>query len=246
MLLRLIPVALIGLLVVLPWLARTFSVYETVIPIANNGGMNFWFGNSRYTIPFLEAGYHPQWATPDTPIDPNDRVANGQYMAESMAFLRAHPDQIPMLLWVKLLAYWSIDVYPSQNPGAGVRMVLGPDGQVSAQLSGLDAGDPVAAYSQPLFDRLGRIVHILYFGPLFLLALLGIVLSARAWRSVALLWFIQIAMTVMYVVFIPATRYRAPTDPLLFLFSAYALVALLTRLGRPVPQPAPTVQPSNR
>jgi len=40
------------------------------------------------------------------------------------------------------------------------------------------------------------------------------------------LWFVQLAMTIVYLTFHPATRYRAPTDPLLFVFSAYTVVAL--------------------
>jgi hypothetical protein len=67
-------------------------------------------------------------------------------------------------------------------------------------------------------------VHSLYWGGLFLLGLAGIVLSARYWREVSLLWFVQISMTLVYVAFHPSTRYRVPTDPLMFLFSAYALV----------------------
>jgi hypothetical protein len=46
----------------------------------------------------------------------------------------------------------------------------------------------------------------------------------RYWREVSLLWFVQISMTLVYVAFHPSTRYRVPTDPLWFPFSAYALV----------------------
>jgi hypothetical protein len=92
--------------------------------------------------------------------------------------------------------------------------------------------DPVAAYSDALFDVVGRAVHRLYFGAALLLALLGIALSLRQWRDCSLLWFVQLAMTAFYVIYIPATRYRVPTDPLLFLFSAYAALSLLERLSR--------------
>lgn len=226
---RLAPVAAIGALVVLPWLIRNYGVYQAIIPMGNNGGMNFWFGNSKYTIPFLVAGYHPQWATPDTAISPNDKTANAQYMDEAMAFLKANPGKLPELLWVKFLAHWSIDVYPSQNPGAGTKLVIGTDGKLSAEVSALNTNDPVVAYSAPLFDRIGRPVHIVYFGGLLLLALVGMVLTLRRWRDVAILWFVQISMTVMYVLFIPATRYRVPSDPLLFIFSAAAVVMLYER-----------------
>lgn len=38
-------------------------------------------------------------------------------------------------------------------------------------------------------------------------------------------------MTLVYIVFHPSTRYRAPTDPLLFRFSAYTLIWLVTRFA---------------
>jgi hypothetical protein len=137
--------------------------------------------------------------------------------------LHENPGKIPELLWVKFLAYWSIDVYPSKNPVGGAKsIVFDTNGQID--MNALSQNDPVSAYSAPLFDQVGRAVHGLYYGALFVLALIGFVLTARQWRNVSLLWFVQLAMTAFYVIYIPATRYRVPTDPLLFLFSAYTLV----------------------
>ena len=100
------------------------------------------------------------------------------------------------------------------------------------ELGGLPQGDPVDAYSEPLFDRLGRIVHRFYFGGLLALCLVGMGLSVRQWRNVSLLVFTQISMTALYMLFHPSTRYRVPTDPLLFLFSAVALLAVMRWLNR--------------
>jgi len=67
------------------------------------------------------------------------------------------------------------------------------------------------------------VLHRFYFGGLLLLALVGIALTLSQWREVALLWFVQMGMTLIYIIFHPSTRYRAPTDPLLFLFAAYTV-----------------------
>lgn len=247
---RLAPVAGIGVLLVLPWQVHTYQLHKAVIPIANNGGMNFWFGNSRYTIPFLWSGYHPQWATPDSVIDRDSRIANNQYMAESTEFLRTHPEKIPELLWVKFLAHWSIDVYPSRNPVIGSTPVIDNQGRLVFEVAGLPVNDPVAAYAQPLFDRFGRVIHILYFGGLLSLALIGLWLTRRDWRTVALVWFVQVNMTLVYVLIIPATRYRVPSDPLLFIFSGVALLWIAgwfrKRISRlpPVPYSPATSQSS--
>lgn len=230
---RLAVFGMAGLLTLMPWLVRNYHVYQAFVPVANNSGMNFWFGNSRFTIPFLQAGYHTQWATPDQPVSPDFRISNEQLFAQSFDFLRHNPGQIPELLWVKFLAYWSINVFPARNPPPHTQLALDTNGNVIALsvANGLGTSDPVSAYAQPLFDQIGRFIHILYFGTLLVLAIVGILLTAKAWRNVSWLWLIQISMTVVYVLFVPATRYRVPTDPLLFLFSAYALIVGVRRLS---------------
>ncbi|PJF36417.1 MAG: hypothetical protein CUN49_05520 [Candidatus Thermofonsia Clade 1 bacterium] len=238
---RLLPVAALSALIVAPWLARTSSVYGAFVPIATNGGMNFWFGNNPLTIPLVRAGFHPQWIRPDAPIRTEDtRLANDDLYQLSFSYLRENLRQLPELLWVKFLAYWSVDVFPTRNPIPGAMPIVMPDGELRFQTERgetfspvtIGEADPVAAYSQTLFDAIGRTVHRLYFGSLLFLALIGIALSLRQWRDLALLWLVQLAMTAFYVIYIPATRYRVPTDPLLFLFSAYAALSLLEHLRR--------------
>lgn len=232
---RLLPVAVMSGLCIVPWQLFTYQTYRAFVPVANNGGMNFWFGSNPYTIPLLRAGFHPQWVRPNEPVRTYDtRLANDDLYQIAFNYLRTNPQQIPELLWVKFLAYWSIDVYPSRNPIPGATPILDYQGQVrfkmddgnEIDLSGLPEDDPVAAYSSTLFDVIGRTVHRFYFGTLFVLALIGLVLTARRWRDVSLLWLVQLVMTAFYVIYIPATRYRVPTDPFLFLFSATALLAL--------------------
>jgi hypothetical protein len=231
---RLLPVALVGGLVLAPWIIRNFVEFDAFIPMTTTSGANFWQGNSPYTIPYFRAGYDVQWTSPDDmkTEDPYSREADAERFALAFQFLRENPGKIPELLWVKFLVYWSIDISPRYNPTAGELPRLDYQGNVIAdtneqgdmELGGLPPGDPVDEYSTPLFDKVGRTVHRLYFGGLFLLALAGIALSARCWREVSLLWFVQISMTIVYVIFHPSTRYRVPTDPMLFIFSAYALV----------------------
>lgn len=236
---RLLPVAAVSALLVAPWLARTYQVYGAFVPIATNGGMNFWFGNNPLTIPLVRAGYHPQWIRPEAPLRTEDtRLANDDLYQLAFAYLRQNPQDIPELLWVKFLAYWSVDVFPTRNPIVGAQPFLDSDGALRFRTEGgesfapvtIGADDPVAAYSEPLFDLIGRWVHRLYFGALLLLALIGIALSLRRWREVSLIWLAQLAMTAFYVIYIPATRYRVPTDPLLFLFSAFAALWTFERL----------------
>ena len=230
---QLLPVALVATLVLVPWIARNYEVYDAFVPMTTTSGANFWQGNSVYTIPYFRAGYDVQWTAPELEAeDPYSREADAERFALAFQYLREHPDRIPELLWVKFLVYWSIDVAPRFNPAEGELPRLDYHGNVIQEtdeagelsLGGLPPGDPVGAYSTPLFDQIGRTVHRFYWGGLFLLGLAGAVLTVRYWRDVSLLWFVQISMTLVYVAFHPSTRYRVPTDPFVFLFSAYALV----------------------
>jgi 4-amino-4-deoxy-L-arabinose transferase-like glycosyltransferase len=239
---RLLPMAALSAALVAPWLIWTHGVYNAFVPIATNGGMNFWFGNNPLTIPLVRAGFHPQWIRPQAPIRTEDtRLANDDLYQLAFVYLRENPQALPELLWVKFAAYWHVDIFPTRNPLPGAVPIVTPSGALRFEtergetFSPVTIGedDPVAAYSDALFDVVGRAVHRLYFGAALLLALLGIALSLRQWRDCSLLWFVQLAMTAFYVIYIPATRYRVPTDPLLFLFSAYAALSLLERLSRP-------------
>jgi 4-amino-4-deoxy-L-arabinose transferase-like glycosyltransferase len=231
--LRLLPVALVGVVVVLPWIVRNYQVYGVFVPTSLNLGDNFYQGNSIYTIPFFRAGYDVQWS-PIPPLkaaDKNSPEASAERTELGMQYLRQHPEQIPELLWVKFLVHWSIDIAPRHNPGQGERLGLDDDGNfiiqrvdAAGQALTYGADDPVNAYTETTFARLSRYIHIVYWGGLFFLGSAGLVLTVSRWRDVSLLWFAHISMTVMYIIFHPSTRYRVPTDPLWFLFSAYAVI----------------------
>lgn len=232
---RLGAVALVGALVIMPWMTRNYDVYGEFVPMSITSGANLFQGNNASVVPYMRAGYDPQWIGPgELKNDPYSPAGDRERQALALRYWREHPEAIPELMWVKLAAYWSIDIFPRRNPVEGQLPRLNYQGDAieetdaagSLSLGGLPQNDPVAAYAEPLFDQLGRVVHRLYFGGLLALAVAGIFLSLRQWREVSLLWFLQFSMTVMYVVFHPSTRYRVPTDPLLFLFSAHALVGL--------------------
>ncbi len=234
-LLRLLPVALVSALVLLPWLTRGAAVHGGFVAVALNGGENLYQGNNRQTAPIFRAGYDAQWSSrpPDAPKTDDPYLNNQVLLNAGLRYLRENPGRIPELLWVKFWVYWNPQVTPLKNLRQGEVLRVSEDGVlqiISEGYSHTGVSAANAAYQDDsLFAVVGRNLHITYFGGLWLLALVGAVISWRDWRDLSLLFFVQISQTAVYLLFHPSTRYRSPTDPLLFVFSALAVVWLWER-----------------
>ncbi len=234
---RLVPAALISFVVVAPWLWQTYQTFNRFIPIGGNLGVALWGGNSPYTVPFIQGGYPLLWMPEHLDIQAESGelalrlVENGERLTRlTFEYLREHPDQIPALLLWKFYAQWTPDIFPTRNPINGViPFVREADGSIRAltdpeeiRANGFIAEGDV--YAEPLFNVIGRWIHRFYFGGLLIFALIGIWQTRHAWRTVSLIWLVLLILTVFYVLTTPCTRYRSPSDPLLFLFSAYAVL----------------------
>ncbi len=234
-LLRLLPVALASLLVPLPWLIRGYQIYGDFVPLALNSGENIYQGNNPYAAAIFRAGYDAQWITPPINAPPKDEPLrrNSRLAQAGWRYLRENPAEIPDLMLAKLLVYWNPQVTPLRNLRAGEKLTVDETGEVvivSGEGSHVGLSAAIAAYQDDnLFNVIGRNLHLVYFGGLWLLAIAGAWLSRREWRALSLLFFVQISQTLVYLLFHPSTRYRSPTDPLLFVFSAVAVVWVVRR-----------------
>jgi hypothetical protein len=127
---------------------------------------------------------------------------------QALVYLSENPGRALELFLIKFLALWSPAITPAAVP---------PD---LADEVGL-----VLQYEQPAF-QVARVVHVLYFGPLLALGVVGL---ALAWKQRAMVFpavAVFLAITLTYVAYHPSTRYRLPLDPLLFIFSACTLERL--------------------
>lgn len=245
MLLRLLPAAVVSLLVLLPWIARSYGIYGGFVPIALNSGENIYQGNNPWTAAVFRAGYDAQWLPPPLNAPPaSEPLQRNNFLAEAgWSYLRDNPARIPDLLLTKLIVHWNPQVTPLNNLRQDERLAINENGAiviVSGQGAQIGVTAANAAYQDDsLFNTIGRAIHVVYFGGLWLLAIAGLWLSRRHWPMLSLLLFVQLSQTAMYLLFHPSTRYRSPTDPLLFVFSAYALVwAVGWWRGRLNPNPA--------
>ncbi len=251
--LRLGIVALVSIGVVLPWIGRAYAIYGQFVAVSLNSGENLYQGANDMTLPLLQAGYDVQWSSAppagDAIREPFAR--NAFLMQTGLDWLKTHPQMLPDLLLTKFLVHWSIDIAPRLNPHPGEEFALDEAGHLVVQTSDKTKQDinVIATYNSSAVETIFRPIHMLYFGGLLLLALVGMILSYRQWREVSLLWTVQISMMLNYMAFHPSTRYRVPSDPLLFLFSAYTLVWAFTRWRqrhdpRPFPRTATVFVPT--
>ena len=229
---RLLIVAVISVAVVGVWIVRNFIELTAFIPMTTTSGANFWQGNSELTIPVFQAGYDVQWTAPEgVPSSTTDRAADGMRFTKAFEFLRGNPDKLPLLWWTKFLIHWDPRITPLYNPRPNERWQL--DNGILKIVQSEDSIPGVTSanvsYNGGLLDTIGRPLHLVYFGGLLLLALMSIPLTWRLWHQVSLLWLVQISMTLIYVIFHPSTRYRSPSDPLLFVMSAATVVLLWSR-----------------
>lgn len=234
-LLRLLPVAAASILVLIPWTLRSQQIYGGFVPVALNSGENIYQGNNPWTVPVFRAGYDAQWLPPPLGAPPSEEpLARNSYLAQAgWSYLHENTGHIPELLLVKLGVYWNPQVTPLNNLREGEKLSVTDAGEimiVTGEGSHIGVTAANAAYQDnSLFNVVGRRVHVVYFGVLLLLAIAGAWLSRRKWRALSLLVFVQISQTAMYLLFHPSTRYRSPTDPLLFVFSAVALLWVVER-----------------
>lgn len=206
-------VAVAFVAVVTPWVIRNTRVQGTFTLISTNEGSNLYQGNNVCAADYLLRGWDVQWVQCLEPLPPglSETEQSAWYRDQALAYLREYPGDIPRLLLAKFVTLWSPELLPRTVP------------------PGADMDDAaVLQYEQPLFQA-ARLVHLLYFAPLLLLAVVQLVRAARAGALTgpyAPLLVVLVGITVAYLIYHPSTRYRSPADPFVFVLSAAALAAL--------------------
>ncbi len=212
--------ALLIMFAVLPglWLIRNIQVQHAFVLLSTNDGSNLYQGNNPFSADELLHGYDVQWLSPQLPKAPGGLSEIQQadwFRTQALTYLRDHAGDIPKLMLVKFLVLWSPDLRPySVPPYASL------------------ANDAVLQYEQPSFN-LARVIHVIYFTPLLILAILGLWRCILDRRPIAPLLFVFAAITVTYLVYHPSTRYRSPADPLVFVLSAYGVLWLFQAVRKP-------------
>jgi 4-amino-4-deoxy-L-arabinose transferase-like glycosyltransferase len=207
--------------VVSPWVIRNTLLHGELVFISTNGGSNLHQGNNPCVADYLARGWDAQWvrclAAPPPGLSEVDE--DRWHRNEAIRYLWDHPRSWPRLLATKFSVLWNPAIRPSGLP---------PD--VKA------VGGAVLLYETPAF-RAARIVNLIYFGPLLVFGLIGLVWGRRDRLPIGPLVAVPLVITLFYMVFHPSTRYRSPADPFLFVLAAYGLSRIWERSTRNCTEP---------
>jgi hypothetical protein len=202
------------LAIITPWIVRNIVVHNDFVLISTNGGSNFHQGNNACVADHLARGWDAQWVDClDSPPDGLTEVGEARWHTrQAIEYLLGNVGEWPRLFGTKLVVLWSPVLMPTSTP---------PDIPPGESL--------VLRYETPLFQA-ARTVHWMYFGPLLVLAVAGLIWAWRAKLPVGPLISVFVVITIVYVIFHPSTRYRSPADPFVFILSAYAVTRLWQRV----------------
>jgi 4-amino-4-deoxy-L-arabinose transferase-like glycosyltransferase len=203
---------------VTPWILRNTALHGQLTFLSTNDGSNLYQGNNPCVADYLSVGWDAQWVNCLNPTPPgmSETETSRWFRDQALTYLREHPGEWPRLFGVKFITLWTPELLPRTVPPT----------------ANLDDPTVLQYEESPLFQA-ARIVHVLYFGPLLALAIIGALRAARTGTlltTAAPLLIICIAITVTYVIYHPSTRYRAPADPFVFVFSALAATWLWDRV----------------
>lgn len=202
-----------SLVFIMPVMVRNYLVGRDFVPIASQGGVNFYIGNNPHSngtqamVPGARADLHGTYqgaielAERDAGRSLKPSEVSNYYTKKALDFIILSPGEAARLTLKKLYLFW-----------AGVER----------------SNDK---YMQFFWERfgLGRLPFPGFWliGPL---ALLGGFLLAPRWRRFSLLYLFVLSYMASVVVFFVNGRFRLPVTPVLAIFASYAVFHAYTAL----------------
>jgi hypothetical protein len=200
-------VASVAMLLVLPWWIRNHRANGSWWP--TRSGINLFIGNSPYSAALL----------PEYDLDLLEPVAYELATTARPDIVPGSADYVPRVdAYLTSAAIELTNVGYFLSPRLIPLYVSGPETRVT-----LAPPDKVVVEAPVTRPRIEVISHTLAASFVMLAAVVGIYMRRHVLSRDFSLWAIACVFVVVYAVYVPATRYRAPIE---FVFFFYAAVAL--------------------
>jgi len=195
------------LLVLLPVLVRNYAVGHDVVPVASQGGLNYYLGNHAGAdgMAALAAGFRDTWT---------GGIEDARIQAERAAGHALKPSEIS--------AYWYARArdWMREDPGGFARLQARKLGYFG---DGFEIPNNQDYYFFSRLTRIFRTGALLDFRVLGPLALAGLVLGIFR-RRLPFAWVgFPLVLSVVIVAFFVCGRFRAPLVPMFALWAGYGI-----------------------
>jgi hypothetical protein len=221
-------VAGVALLLVLPWWIRNQRANGSWWP--TRSGINLFIGNSPFTaalvpdydLDLLEPVAYELAATARPDIVPG----SADYIPRIDAYLTSAAIERMKASPVRTITEKLANAGYFLSPRLVPLYVSGPETRVT-----LGPSDTVVVEAPVTRPRIEVISHTLAASFVLLAALAGVYARRHLLSQDAVLWAIAGVFVVVYAVYVPATRYRAPMEFVFFFYAAVALARIMPNVG---------------
>jgi hypothetical protein len=202
--LKLISITTILMLIILmPWSSRNYALFGELVLTSTSGGANLWMGNNPTTTGFYQSP--PDYAGMNE-VQLNRRLGN-----EAVAYIKQAPAAFATRTVVKALRLYERETIGVSWNARGIETTFGSVGVIAIKVA-----------SQAFW-----IGALLLFG-------IGCYFSSRqgfasfaCHPGIAMLAYFSL----VYAIFVIQDRYHVPTDPIMAIFAAYAILQIAPRVG---------------
>ncbi len=213
-------VSLLSFVFIAPWTLRNYKVTHTLIPVAiGDGKVLLGAYNYETADPIYQHGYYSSvWIIPSESTPwiverfPKDCAGlcevkrDNAYKAAALQWIASHISYMPFMIGQHFVNTWQ--TVPQEADLAINRFPDQPSSQFVVMM--METMTPI----------------------LFVLALLGLVVTYTRWRDLLFLYLMMGLTLAQDIVYYGIPRFRAPIEPLILLFAASALWWLATYHGK--------------
>ncbi len=202
-----------------PWWIRNYGKYGQFIVLTTHGGVNLHKGHTAYynrVHPIYDTDHYPYYESIEVEEDPSGALTGKAHTLAALSYVREHPVEAITTDLQKIVWLYTWHKVPRSLVNSSPRW--DPDLKRV-----VDDGNPRAAPQD--------IVYSIYWVPVLLLLLLGLVVSRHHWQRLIPCYLIVITNALSVAMAFADTRYRLEVDPYIVIWAAYGLTSLMAKLG---------------